>query len=452
LGVKAFLSSINPFNYRNRERRSLSTSYSNAQYAEQFLNVFGLFGNSSGKSISKKQAMRMAAVYTCVSVRADAVSMLPFNIFRYKNKESNQKSIAWEHPAYKLLHTRPNPWQTATQFWKRVMIGVDIDGESFVRITRQGGFPVRLDIIKWGDVEVLESNGNPYYKIKGIPVDYSDVLHFKNYTDEEGKRGLSVIQEHQETFGSKKNQIEYGNRNLNAVPPVYATTPNGTNVRSEGQTSLKDKLVTWAQEFFTEGKIPILTNGMELKTIGMKAGDAAYLEQIDATEQDIFGIFKTPPTLAYRYKAGVTYNNQENQNLQFLIYTLSPLLKNIEEEVDEKMFSEREQVNYYSKFNVAALLRTDLKTQAEWLTAMFKIGVYSQNKILGILDENEIGALGDRYYIEGNNMVPIDKIDELIASKAKPPEQKQPLSEETKKRLKEKFNGRSKEIINFFEQ
>jgi HK97 family phage portal protein len=440
------LSSINPF-----ERRSAS-SYTTAKVAEQFLTIFGSFSNSSGKTITKRQALRLATVFTCISVRSDAVSMLPANVFRYKNKSSNEKFLAWEHPAYKLLHTRPNPWQTATQFWKTVMIGMDVDGETFAEITRTAGYPSRIDICLYDDVEVLEdSQGNPFYKVKGRPVEYSNMLHFKNYTAADGKRGLSVIQEHQETFGSKKAQIEYGNRNLNAVPPVYATTPGGASLRGEGQTSLKDKLIQWTQEFFSEGKIPILTNGMELKTIGLKAGDAAYLEQIDATEQDIFGIFKTPPTLAYLYKAGVTYSNQENQNLQFLIYTLTQILKNIEEEVNEKMFTTREQLNYFMKFNVNALLRTDLKSRLEWFTGMFKIGAYSRNEIREVEDMNEVPG-GERYYIEGNNMTALDDKGDIIPNKPAEVPATKKLSAETKARLKERFNGHTEEIIKFFEQ
>lgn len=407
-----------------------------------------MFGNSSNKYISKEAAMRIAAVFTCVSVRSDAVSMLPANVYRYKNKDSNQKFLAFDHPAHRLVHTRPNPWQTSTQFWKLIMMRIDLDGEAFAEITRADGFPVRMDIRPYNEVEVLDGkDGNPYYKVNGRPVDYSNMLHFKNYTGKDGKRGISVIEEHQETLGSKKNQIEYGNRNLNAVPPIYATTPNGTSLRQEGQGTKKNDFIHQAQEYFTEGKIPILTNGMEFKTIGLKAGDAGLLEQSSATEEDIFGLFKTPPSLAYRYKAGVTYSNLENQNLQFLIYTLTQLLKNIEEEVNEKLFSTREQINYFMKFNINALLRTDLKSRLEWFTGLFKIGVYSRNEIREIEDLNEVVG-GDRYYIEGNNMTALDDKGNPVMPQSSQPK---PLSEETKKRLKEKFNGRSEEIINFLE-
>jgi HK97 family phage portal protein len=241
------------------------------------------------------------------------------------------------------------------------------------------------------------------------------MLHFKDYSLD-GKRGLSKVDQHRETIGSVKKLHEFANRATNAFPPMYASTPNAAPIRREGQESIKDNFVSQAQTYFDEGKIPILHNGLKLETLGLKPIDAAYLEQINAKKEDIYGIFRTPPAIAGAYKTGVTYNNLEQQNLQFLIYGLSPLLKNIEEEVNEKLFLGEESGRYYIKFNVAALLRTDLKTQAEWFTAMFKIGVYSQNKILNLLDENEIGEIGDKRYIEGNNMVSIDMVDELAKS------------------------------------
>lgn len=426
-------------------------SFTQIKAAQQYLNVLGINDNSSGEYVSNDSAMRISTVYTCVDVRSSTVGMLPANVFWYKNQNENNKEIAWHHSSYRLIHSRPNPWQTSSQFWKLVVQRIDLEGDCFALITRLNGMPVRIDILNYSDVVVkCGDDNNPYYEVKGKPVDYSDILHFKEVPAKDGKRGLSKIELHQETLGSARKQKKYSNRALNVIPPFYLKAPGNVNVKDEGVKSLKDKLRGQTQDYFEDGDMPIMTNGMTVETVGIKPVDAAYLEQINATKEDIFGIFRVPPALANSYKTGVTYNNLEQQNLQFLIYTLSPLLANIEQEVNEKLFSSREQGKYFMKFNVAALLRTDLKTQTEYVTAMFKIGVYSRDEIRDILDMNPIPG-GDKYFVEGNNMTVLDGEGKPIIPKG--PEAKAVrMDDETKRRLKERFNGHSAEIINFFEQ
>jgi HK97 family phage portal protein len=437
--VKDALSKLNPFNYRfSNEKRSSSYSTITGFPWLQYVGT-----NSSGVNLAGKSAMQIAAVYICVAIRRDAVGMLGFNTFR--EDANGKKLIDKKHESYRVLHTRPNPWQTATQFWGLVVQLVDLDGEAFGLITRKNGKLKRIDLVDKSDVEVLETpEGDPIYKYKSQVVDYANMLHFKDYTFD-GKRGVSKVGQHRETIGSLKKLNEYGNRNINAVPPMYLTTPNAAPMRREGQESTKETFVSQAQEYFSEGKIPILHNGLKFETVGLKPADAGYLEQINAKKEDIYGIFRVPPAIAGAYKTGVTFNNLEQQNLQFLIYGLSPLLKNIEEEINEKVYL-NEDVIRYGRFNVAALLRTDLKTQGEWFSIMFKLGCYTQNDILQLQDMNTFEG-GDRRYVEGNNMVPIDMIDEMIKSKS----QQGKLSEDVKKRLKEQFNGKSAEIIQFFE-
>lgn len=456
---KSFLSAFNPIRALEQriearviadvEKRA-AQSYTQLQSAQQLLSVMGMYENSSGEYISNDSAMRISTVFTCVDVRSSAVGMLPANIFRYPNQNSDRKEIAYDHWTYRVFHVRPNPWQTPSQFWKLVVQRIDVDGDCFALITRTPGAE-RVDVLEYYDV-VLKcgDDNNPYYEIKGKPVAYSDVLHFKEVPSKDGKRGLSKIQLHQETFGSAKRQKKYANRSLNTVPPFYMSAPGNVNVKDEGIKSLKDKLQGQVNDYFEDGTLPILTNGLEVKTVGIKPVDAAYLDQINATKEDIFGIFRVPPAIANSYKTGVTYNNLEQQNLQFLIYSMSGLLKNIEEEINEKAYLTREQGRYFMKFNVGALLRTDMKSQSEWLTAMFKIGVYSRDEIRNILDMNPLKG-GDRYYIEGNNMTVLDDSGTPITPKGPEPATKR-LSDEMKVRLKEKFNGHSQEIINFFEQ
>lgn len=365
--------------------------------------------NSSGEAINADTSMRVAAVFTCVQVRSDSVSMLPLNVYR---KVGNTKEIATDHPAYKLLHIRPNAYQTPKQFWKLVMQQRDTYGNSYVIIQRQGSKPVNLEVIECPDeVSILETASGPVYVYKGEQISSSDILHFKNFSFD-GKLGMSVVHYHAETIGAAKKLRKYSNRSLSDKPPMYGTSANGSPMNPESARAFKTFWKNEIKSFNDDGTIPVLYNGFELKTIGLSPQEVQYLDQMNATKEDIYGIFNVPPMLAQNYRSGSTYSNAEQQQLVYLIFTLSPILCDFEQELNYKLFSSAEFGKYSVKFNEKAILRTDTKTQTEHFREMFKIGVYSQNDIRDYLDENPIEG-GDRHYVEGNNMVPIDKIDQL---------------------------------------
>ena len=83
-----------------------------------------------------------------------------------------------------------------------------------------------------------------------------------------------------------------------------------------------------------------------------------------------------------------TYSNVEATELAFLNDTLRPLLSKIETELEVKLFKKGDR--YDIKFDVRELLRTDKKSQAEYFTKMFNLGVLSPNDIRKELDMEEI--------------------------------------------------------------
>lgn len=438
MGVRTLLSSF----FSKRSEPEQRSSYADVIAGNGlFDRLYKLFDNSSNTNLIGDSSMRVATVFKCVRMISHTVGMLPANVHRF-NAARNTTVIAYDHWSYVALHTRANSWLTSTQFWILVVQYMLLHGEAFAVIDRE---KYQFKLYRPEDVQVNEGpDGEPYYWVKGKPYSASDILHYKMYS-KDGKRGYSVITEHRETIGSAKKLKEFSNRSLNVVPPVYLKTPNNVNILPDGLKSLKEKLKGQASEYFDEGSLPILTNGMTIENVGVKPVDAAYLDQINATKDDIHDIFGIPN------QKNLTTKNLEQLNLEFLTYTLSPILKNIEEETTYKVYTTREQATLFMKFNIGALLRTDLKTQAEWFEKMFKISVYSPNDILSLLDMNTYEG-GDRRFVEGNNMVPVDKIDELIKAKTTTtPTTTQKLTEETKKRLKEKFNGKTDEIIHFFE-
>ena len=103
----------------------------------------------------------------------------------------------------------------------------------------------------------------------------------------------------------------------------------------------------------------------------------------------------------------LSYSNSEAQQLSFYVDTLQYILKQYEEEITYKLLS-TQQINqgYFLKFNEAAILRADMKTQSECLSTYVNNGIYTSNEAREILDMPAKEG-GDRLLVNGNYM-PID--------------------------------------------
>jgi HK97 family phage portal protein len=366
--------------------------------------------SSSGEIVSPNSAMRVATVFTCLRIKSDALAQLPCNVIKH---DGDQFTVDYNHPAYKLVHIRPNAWQTPFQFWKLVEQTIELEGDCFIGIKRTPKMvPTEFLYLLHEDVKVMETpEGFPVYTYKGNPLNYFDVLHFKTYS-RNGKLGISTIEQNADTIGNAITLRKYSNRTLSTTPPVYATSNLTQFPKTEGKAQFQEYLAQQMDNWYARGEMPFFTHGFELKGIGLKPTDAAYLDQISATKEDIYGIFGVPPGIGGSFKTGVTYSNLEQQNLQFLIYSLNPVIVNIEQELNYKLFIGEESNTHYCKFNEKALLRTDALTQMQLIQGYFKIGVYSRNEIRQMLDMNPVED-GDEYYIEGNNMVSTDSVSDM---------------------------------------
>jgi HK97 family phage portal protein len=376
--------------------------------------VTSAYTNTTGEVVSSANAMRLATWFTCLQIRFEAVGMLPFQILK---QEGRNKNLAKDHPAYKLLSCRPNPAMTATQFWKVVQLKRDNHGNCYCPIDRDPrGKPMQIGIIDYPDeMEVRAKGYELYYKYRGQDYSSADILHFKGYTTN-GKAGLSLAEHHAETVGKLKAIHSFSNRSISTNPGLYASSSATTVMGKVQLDAFQDYWKKMMAGYRDQGQFPVLYNGYDIKTMGINPKDAMYLEQIQATKEDIYGITKVSPSLAKNYNSGNTYNNGEQQNLDFLIWTLQPMLKDIEEECDYKLFTDKERETYSCKFNEKAMMRTDHATQAAWLEKMISTGLYSINDGLAYLDENPIEG-GDDHMVQSNNLTPLRLLDQVILQK-----------------------------------
>ena len=154
----------------------------------------------------------------------------------------------------------------------------------------------------------------------------------------------------------------------------------------------------------------ILKPGLDFTPIQTNPADAELLDSRKFNVAEIARFFGVPLSLLFDNSSN-SYASQEAENLNFLIHGLTPLLDRIETELNDKIWSEPEEMQGYSvKFDSSVILRADKKSLAEYYTKLFNLGVLSPNEIRKELDLDSIEN-GDNHFMQVN-ISTIDKITE----------------------------------------
>jgi HK97 family phage portal protein len=135
-------------------------------------------------------------------------------------------------------------------------------------------------------------------------------------------------------------------------------------------------------------------------------GDNQFIEVKQYTALQIASAFGIKPYQIGDYTKS-SYASAEAQQLSFYVDTLLYIIKQYEEELTYKLLSADEvRSGYHFKFNVAVILRADLKTQIETLSLAVSSFIYTPNEARAILDK-EAKDGGDRLLGNGAS-IPVE--------------------------------------------
>ena len=134
-----------------------------------------------------------------------------------------------------------------------------------------------------------------------------------------------------------------------------------------------------------ENIIPIPV-GSTLQPLNVKLADNQFVEVKQYTALQIASAFGIKPTQIGDYTKS-SYASAEAQQLSFYVDTLLYIVKQYEEELTFKLLSDDDVNNgLHFKFNVAVILRADLKTQIESLSKAVNSFIYTPNEARALLD------------------------------------------------------------------
>lgn len=357
--------------------------------------------------IQGKNSLKQATVFGCIRVLSDTVSKLPIKI--YQNKNGIKKVV--DHYLGQLLKLRPNPYMSASDFWKCVEVQRNIYGNAYVALDFNnrgqvtGLYP--LDSSKMqiyvDDVGLLNSTNKVWYVYTDnlghqIKFRNDELLHFKGLTTD-GIVGLSIIDQLKHLIQNGKSSEEYINKFFKNGLQVKGLVQYVGDLNHEAEQTFIENFERMSSGLKNAHRIAMLPIGYQFQPISQNLVDAQFLENSQLTIRQIAAMFGVKMHQLNDLDRA-THTNISEQQRGFYIDTLQSILTMYEQEMIYKLFLNTEiRKGYYIKFNVDAILRADIKTRYE----SYRIGIQG-----GFITPNEVRELEEKEALEGG--------DELICN------------------------------------
>ncbi|QPC43497.1 phage portal protein [Kaustia mangrovi] len=337
----------------------------------EFMRKGGGAMTEAGISVSPRVAMRNTTVLRCVSLISFAIGMLPLHLQR---KADNTN--ADDHPLFRVLHRRPNPWQTAFEFRSLMQqralgaSGSGTKGDAYARIVRSGNkilYLVPLDTDRI--TPRLRRDWTPEYvyrKAKGgeTVLPQRDVFHLRYGISDDGITGLSLVKQAAEAIALAIQTDTAAARLFKQGMMVGGALAHPNKLSPEAY----DRLLASMER--REGasnahKWLILEEGMDAKPFSGTGRDSQNIEQRKHQIEEIARPFGVPrPLLGVdetSWGSGIDVLGQF-----FVRYALNPWFEAWQQAIERSLLTEREADLYIAKFNAGALLRGSMKDQAEF--------------------------------------------------------------------------------------
>lgn len=334
--------------------------------------------SASGFTVNAETALRNPAMFRACSLISNSIGMLPFNLI---DKATKKKAV--DHPLHRVLHRKPNDWQSAFDFRAQMQLRALVHRDAYAlniwsRDLRSGRDkvlrmvpldPKRMEVRQNDDWSVSylyqpKTGGRIAYRPR-------DIFHLRGMSLD-GLHGFSLVEQAREAIGlALSAELAAGRifRNGAFVDGVLVSTDEMSDPAYE---RLK---ISWAERFAgaaNAGKTPILEK-VDYKPVGSTAKDAQMTELRKLQVEEIARVSGVPrPLLMVDETAWGTGIYALGQF--FVAYALGPWFEAWEQAVARTMLSDEENDLYEPKFNPAALLRGSMKEQGEFLARALGAG------------------------------------------------------------------------------
>ena len=381
--------------------------------------IGGQLDSIAGVPVTEKKALGYTPFWRGVNTLSGDLAKVPLYVMR-REAENENALRAKKHPAYWLLRKQPNA-HLKPFTWKKVMFQHALmrgNGYSFIRRPMRGGRPLSLHMLPPTPITtpIYDSEvGELFYhtNIRGVDRLYraEDVVHLQGMTLDgiAGLEGVDVLSVMTDAIGVQLAQQRHTGRFFAAGTQTVGFLHAPKRFTEDQLEAIRGQWPGLRAEVDAAHSLALLYGqGLQYTPLGI---DPEKSQLVQARE---LGMIETANMLGMpAHKVGssarVSYNSLEQENADYLQTTLDQWFVAMEEELETKLLTVREQEDdeLYIEFDREQLLRVDFAARIRGYIMLREKGGMTGNQVASRLGMPLQGAAGNRRYIP-QTWVPID--------------------------------------------
>jgi len=448
MGLRDFFRGDRPSLLDYEVRSSLENPQTPLSFpAEWLLDIYNGGRTDSGIRVSQLTALQTIVIKRCVELVAATIAALPQHIYEVKPGANGHKTrtIADDHPDYDKIHSRPNNEMTHKTMMETWVAHALLWGNGFVEIIWSKGGEVLglyprnpgktrayrlLHALTlsggWEGTKVYPQGTLVYVTTDGIS-DYDqsetdaaglsraervilpeNMLHLPGLSLD-GRIGMDTIEYARQAVGRKLAMEKFGSKFFgNGGRTSMIIKLPGTLSQEQRDAARKSYQEALGGENMM--RPIVLTSGVEIEPIEIKANEGQFVETEQATANELCTLFGVPGHMVGIMEK-TSRANTEQFAQEFYQYCLFPWLEAINQEFKAKLLDEPAKIGrpgkkYTFDFDITSLIRPDSDARQKFYSTGFSTGSLSPNDIRSMEKMNpRTDPGGDKYYVPVNVMV-----------------------------------------------
>ena len=388
------------------EKRSIT---SDDPWLPEYLGLQGTDPHSHVNAASGDAAMKISAVYRCVSILSGTIAALP--LYPRRKTKTGEFAIDYESPLYQLLKWKANDYMSSYHLFENAVVEVLLYGKAYIFPKYRRGEVYELVLLDRGTV--LYDEFTKKYTIKDFKNDVSGVFDSWRVICFQNKLGVSTIQYASRILNISANADEQTLVNMRNGNKEKGFLTGGSAMAGMGtvQDEQVDRVAERLREQLSSGEsVMRLPGELQWQPYSISPADAEILDNRKFGVFEICRFFGVHPDKVFVEQTS-NYKASENSQTSFMTDTLQPLLAQIERELTIKLMPRKLVGTQVSiEFDRVALYQLDPINAATFYKSMFEVGGINTNEIR--LEENRPPVEGGDVAFVTANVAPItsDKI------------------------------------------
>lgn len=347
--------------------------------------ISSFFGG--GSKISEDAAMAIPAVSSSVELITSSISQLP--VYLYQEKPNGEVVKISSDKRVFLLNHEPNELISANTFKKRMVKDYLLHGASYTKIERRLNDVVSLYNLPVKEISVTKYRQFGYKHTAVIsltgddstsPTTFStDELVIVVKDSEDGVTSKGVLDTNGELLRLALDEINYSSGILkNGALPIGVLKAS-SRLTSESIQRLRSSFENLYSGSKNSGKTLILEEGLDYQPVSMKPNEMDLTNSKKNTVSDVARVFNLPESMIN--PTANKYASNEQNNIHYLQYCISPIVTSIENSLDKSLLLEEEKQNgYFFQFDTSEILRTTEKEKIDTTVRAMERGLISINE------------------------------------------------------------------------